>query len=91
MYMQRLRDAKSTEFYITKYNVHRLFAVCTLLAAKFSEDYIVANSYWSEVSGIPMQELNDIEELFCVFMKYDFFVSQKQLRRFYEMRKLLEK
>ena len=90
MYLYRLKDKKKADFFITKFNVHRLFAVCTLLAAKFSEDYIVANSYWSEVSGIPMNELNDIEELFCNFMQFNFFVTEKQLKSFYTLRGLMQ-
>lgn len=78
------------QFLITRYNIHRLFAVMTLIAAKFYEDYIVSHSYWSEVSGIPTEELNSIEDLLCALMQFNFYVTEGELKKFYRKRKFVE-
>lgn len=83
VYLERIKD-RVGDFALTEYNVHRLFAVCMLLAAKFSEDYIIANSYWAEVAGIEMKELNSIEENFCNLCGFDLYISDAKLKELYE-------
>ena len=83
VYLERIKE-RVGDFALTTYNVHRLFAVCMLLAAKFSEDYIIANSYWAEVAGIEMKELNSIEEDFCNLCGFDLYISDAKLKELYE-------
>lgn len=83
VYLDRIEERVGKDWALTSYNVHRLFAVCMLLAAKFSEDYIIANSYWAEVAGIEMQELNTIEENFCNLCGFDLYISDATLTKLY--------
>eukprot|EP00924_Labyrinthula_sp_SR-Ha-C_P011312 augustus_masked-scaffold_36-processed-gene-0.11-mRNA-1 protein AED:0.44 eAED:0.44 QI:0/-1/0/1/-1/1/1/0/557 len=66
-------------FKFTKYNIHKLLAVCMLLAAKFCEDCIIANSYWAQVAGFSIEEINQAEEIFCEKTNFDLYVGQKEL------------
>eukprot|EP00511_Aplanochytrium_stocchinoi_P012403 CAMPEP_0204876192 /NCGR_PEP_ID=MMETSP1348-20121228/47497_1 /ASSEMBLY_ACC=CAM_ASM_000700 /TAXON_ID=215587 /ORGANISM="Aplanochytrium stocchinoi, Strain GSBS06" /LENGTH=383 /DNA_ID=CAMNT_0052032917 /DNA_START=359 /DNA_END=1510 /DNA_ORIENTATION=+ len=77
VYLNRVKKEKS--FQVTHYNVHRLWAVCMLLGAKFSEDYIIANNYWAEVAGISINELNELESRFCTYMSFNLYVSEDEI------------
>ena len=69
-------------FTLTPYNVHRAFAVTMLLAAKFSEDDVITNKYWSEVSLIGIEELNKIEGAFCSALNFNLYVSPEEFKQY---------
>jgi len=83
LYFERIRNTNA-EFRVTKFNIHRLFAISMLVAAKFSEDEVITNSYWASVIGIQTSELNEMEQIFCNMAGYDFWVSQEEVTRIYD-------
>ena len=66
------------------YNVHRLFAVLMLIAAKFAEDDILTNAYWSDICGIEFEELNHLEDVFCFKSDFNFYVDMTELAQLYK-------
>lgn len=84
IYIQRLQK-NMDDFGLSKYNIHKLLSVCMLLAAKFCEDCIIANSYWAQVAGIPMNELNKVEELFCGVTHFDLYVTEPEIAEMYAL------
>ena len=48
-------------FELTSMNAHRVFMVCTLLASKMVDDEPCSNEYYSNVGGVSLQEINQIE------------------------------
>ena len=82
IYFTKIRQSEKN-FTLTVYNVHRLFAVTMLLAAKFTEDKLISNGYWADIAGLDMEELNELEECFCFESGFDFFVSQNEIIRMY--------
>eukprot|EP00510_Aplanochytrium_minuta_P007334 CAMPEP_0184032894 /NCGR_PEP_ID=MMETSP0955-20130417/3375_1 /TAXON_ID=627963 /ORGANISM="Aplanochytrium sp, Strain PBS07" /LENGTH=134 /DNA_ID=CAMNT_0026319107 /DNA_START=411 /DNA_END=816 /DNA_ORIENTATION=+ len=80
VYIDNIKE-RVPDFELTVFNQHRLFAVTMLLAAKFTEDCIIANSYWAETAGLELSDLNTMERKFCEYSNFDFFVSDKQLRK----------
>mmetsp|Transcript_28384 Transcript_28384/g.34660 ORF Transcript_28384/g.34660 Transcript_28384/m.34660 type:complete len:289 (+) Transcript_28384:55-921(+) len=83
IYVERLKEALP-EMKVTKYNIHRIFMVTMLLAAKFAEDIPIHNSYWSRVGGVPVEELNKFESAFCSHTKFNLFVEKELLQMKYE-------
>lgn len=79
VYQARMK-ARLKTFALTPYNVHRVFAVTMLLAAKFSEDEVITNKYWSEVSLISLEELNKIEGAFCSALNFNLYVSPEEFK-----------
>jgi hypothetical protein len=60
LYVNRFLEAEP-KFTLSKLNVHRLFLACTVVAAKFFDDSYLYNSFYAQVGGVSMQELNDLE------------------------------
>lgn len=81
VYQSRMKTMLKA-FSLTPYNVHRVFAVTMLLAAKFSEDEVITNKYWSEVSLIGLEELNKIEGAFCSALSFNLYVSPEEFKQF---------
>ena len=71
VYMEKLKSVDKT-FKLTDMNVCKFFAVMMLVAAKFAEDEIITNDYWSDISGISMEELNLLEDEFCFKTEFRF-------------------
>lgn len=82
IYINKIKQAQPT-FSLTVFNVHRLFAVSILTAAKFSEDQVLSNAYWSDISGITLAELNVLEHEFCFASGYNFYIVEEDLSCLY--------
>lgn len=48
IYQKRMKG-RNSNFKLSIFNVHRVFAVTMLLAAKYSEDELITNKFWSKV------------------------------------------
>jgi len=60
---------------ISAMTVHRYFLTSFLIGIKLMYDYYMSNSYWANVGGISLQEINEMEIAFCVCLKWNFAVS----------------
>ncbi|ORX95121.1 hypothetical protein K493DRAFT_315166 [Basidiobolus meristosporus CBS 931.73] len=57
---------------------YRLFTVALMLASKFLDDSTYTNKTWSEVTRIPVEELNRMELEFLVFIDFDLYATEKE-------------
>jgi len=76
IYIDRLGSWNS-RFMVTSYNVHRLVLTSVLVAAKFYDDIHFKNSYYANVGGISINELNRLEVIFLLELKFDLRVGKK--------------
>ncbi|ORY06612.1 hypothetical protein K493DRAFT_190414, partial [Basidiobolus meristosporus CBS 931.73] len=58
----------------------RLFAVALMLANKFLDDGPFTNRTWSEVTGIPLSEINIMEREFLTILSFDLNMSHREFR-----------
>lgn len=65
---------------LNDYNVHRLFIVSLRVAIKFvHEDFCYRSKDFAKAAGIPVVELNRMEMQYLFLMKFQLYVSQKDL------------
>lgn len=57
--------------------IHKLLFAAILLAIKYNEDNIYNNQYYSEVAGITLNELNQIEYELFVKLDFSLFIDNK--------------
>lgn len=81
-----LRKMKINEKYfeLNVFNIHRIFSSLILISAKFSEDIDIPMSYWSEVSGVPVDVLSDLEKELCFSADFDFSIEFKEVVLIFE-------
>ena len=80
MAVEYLDRAANNGVYLTLSNVHRLFMISCLEAAKWSEDVIISNSFFAQVAGIDLYELNVMESVFCAeVLRWKLSVSRDRL------------
>ncbi|ORX97209.1 hypothetical protein K493DRAFT_200726, partial [Basidiobolus meristosporus CBS 931.73] len=58
----------------------RLFAVSLMLANKYLDDNAFTNRTWSEVTGIPLQEINIMEKEFLTVLSFNLNVTNRELK-----------
>ncbi|KAJ8601719.1 hypothetical protein CTAYLR_003196 [Chrysophaeum taylorii] len=70
-------DRLCQESYITLsvLNIHRILITAICIAAKFHDDLYFPNGFYSQVGGIPLQELNSLEVEFLFGINFSLFVS----------------
>lgn len=65
MYLDTLLE-RNPSMCLTWKNVHRLWFVSVMVAIKFLEDYNFTNITYSNIAGVPVAELNNLERLFLM-------------------------
>ena len=80
IYIDRLCDLNN--FNLTFYNIHKIFFISSLIAIKYNEDSIYNNKYYSEIAGIPLEELNLMENYFIKLIDYNFFVHENEFKQY---------
>ncbi|KAK9761554.1 hypothetical protein K7432_013470 [Basidiobolus ranarum] len=58
----------------------RLFVVSLMLANKYLDDNAYTNRTWSEVTGIPLQEINIMEKEFLTVLSFNLNVTNRELK-----------
>jgi len=79
VYIQRLRAKRVV---INQYNVHRLFLISTLLSIKYLDDDHFNNYSYAMFGGIPLKELNSLEEEMLVFLDYRLLVTSEEFEEY---------
>jgi hypothetical protein len=83
IYLARCALNNSSDYEITARTVHKLLLTAILIGYKFHEDKIISNKYMSEIGGISLCELNDLEHRFLSDIKFKLFVDIDEYQ-FYE-------
>jgi len=60
---------------IDENSVHRCFLIAYLVGLKFIYDFYMSNSFWGQVGGLPMKEVNAMEIVFCEALGWNFSVT----------------
>jgi hypothetical protein len=77
IYIDRLL-AMDSNFAVTPRNVHRLLFTCATVAEKFLEDTFYCNSYYAQVGGISLAEMNRLEMTLLYTMNWRLGVSPEE-------------
>ena len=77
--------------YITKYNVHKLFAIAILLSVKFIQDTLPHSLYFKRLVGLGDEKLHLLEQELLQSLEYTLFLDEKETTLIYNyLRKSLE-
>ena len=74
-YMDRLSNMG---FPITPRSVHRVFLTCVLLAIKYREETYFPTLYYSQVGGLPLAELRQMEVAVLTLLGFDCGVTPEE-------------
>lgn len=80
LYMDQLK-VNVKDFQLTMYNSHTLYATLMLVAAKFTEDSVITNIYWSSVCGLPVEDISRFEQILCFKLDFEFTLATDSLRK----------
>eukprot|EP00924_Labyrinthula_sp_SR-Ha-C_P010711 augustus_masked-scaffold_49-processed-gene-1.16-mRNA-1 protein AED:1.00 eAED:1.00 QI:0/-1/0/0/-1/1/1/0/471 len=82
IYINRVKEMEDN-FFLSVFNQHRIFAICILLAAKITEDEPIENEDWADVSGLYLEDLNEVELEFCRAIKWDLLATEEDIDQIY--------
>ena len=76
------RIGKISNVILTPFNVHKLIFVSVLLAIKYNEDTIYNFNYYSLVSGISINELQQLEIDFLILLKFKLYINKNEFSNY---------
>ena len=62
---------------LSSYNIHKFLFATILLAIKINEDNIYSKSYYSQIAGVSLKELNLMEYNLSIIFNFNFFVNER--------------
>eukprot|EP01063_Lacrimia_lanifica_P032576 TRINITY_DN558_c0_g1_i1.p1 TRINITY_DN558_c0_g1~~TRINITY_DN558_c0_g1_i1.p1 ORF type:complete len:215 (+),score=91.56 TRINITY_DN558_c0_g1_i1:50-694(+) len=74
------RFTKKRRMRVTHFNKFRLLLAAVVLAEKFCKDAFYRNDRYAKISGVSLQELNQIEREFLLGLDWELFVTEEELR-----------
>ena len=82
IYIDRICTKK--RIILTKYNIHRILFTAILIAAKYNEDIIYDNLYYSKIAGVEIKELLVLENTFLNYIDFELFISNDIYKQYSE-------
>lgn len=82
IYIDRICTKKG--IILTKYNIHRILFTAILIAAKYNEDIIYDNLYYSKIAGVEIKELLVLENTFLNYIDFELFISNDIYKQYSE-------
>lgn len=79
IYLQHFSDL-SDDFALTVRNVHRLYLISLVSAAKFWDDVFFDNTYYARCGGIRLPELNRLELTFLGVLNFKLWISAEEFQ-----------
>mgnify|MGYP002627289423 FL=1 len=80
IYIDRL--CKIGKILLTNYNIYRILFSALILAIKYNEDKYFDNEYYSQIAGIKMDELKNIEYNFLSLCDFNVFVDEETFEKY---------
>ena len=77
------RFCKNKKVILTEYNVHRLLLASVVVAIKFNEDKYYKNLFYSKIGGIEVEEMNQLEIDFLIFLNFNLFVEHEVYGKYF--------
>lgn len=78
IYMDKLCMSIGSTNIVNPFTIHRLFFVATVLAIKFYCDNFYNNTYYAQVGGIPVEELNELEINFLKTIDFNLDIPREE-------------
>ena len=60
---------------LSSYNIHRILFTSVIIAIKYNEVCFYDNQYYSEIAGVKLHELNNLENTFVQKCNFTFYIS----------------
>ena len=76
------RALARSDFLVTKKTFHRLFLVSLTTAIKYRQDFFLTNSYYANVGGVDLEQLNLLERSFLTLLDFNVGVSEEAFTSF---------
>ena len=73
---------RKSELILSYYNIHRVLFGSILISIKFNEDSYYDNKFYSEIAGVKLKELQNIEESFFEMSNFDVYVDQREFEQY---------
>ena len=73
---------RKSELVLSYYNIHRVLFGSILISIKFNEDSYYDNKFYSEIAGVKLKELQNIEESFFEMSDFDVYVDQQEFEQY---------
>jgi len=61
--------------------VHRMIAVAFVLSVKLTDDQYYGGSYYASISGVALDDLGEMEQIFLKTIEWDIYIKESQYKK----------
>lgn len=76
-----LIDRMTKRHRLTSLNVHRMIAVAFVLSVKLTDDEYYGGSYYASISGVALDDLGEMEQIFLKTIEWDICIPESQYKK----------
>lgn len=71
------------QIFINHENYSRIYGTALVCACKFMEDDTFYNTYYADIIGITLNELNSLEKMFLIYIDYNLYVEPELYNKYH--------
>jgi len=76
-----LIDRMTKRHRLTSLNVHRMIAVAFVISVKLTDDQYYGGSYYASISGVALDDLGEMEQIFLKTIEWDIYIKDSQYKK----------
>jgi len=80
--VDRLLEYDGGRLPLTMHNVHRIFLASLVVAVKYHEDGVYANSHYAKAGGVHLREVNRLERVLLSALDFDLHIAPEQYQQY---------
>ena len=69
--------------FLTDYNVYKLLSISILISLKYNEDKISNNTFYAQVFGISLRDVNSLEYSYLKLLDFCVFIDHQSIKQFF--------
>ncbi|KAK8806991.1 hypothetical protein WA158_003750 [Blastocystis sp. Blastoise] len=83
IYIDRL--IRNVNLLVNSYSVHRVVITSIMLAAKFFDDRYCSNSFYAQIGGVSVDEINSLEIEYLFYINFYLYVDSDEYMKYHNM------
>ena len=70
-------------YVLTMHNIYRIILICIFISIKYNEDIFISAVIYSQIAGVCVEDLLNLEYNMCVALEFGFYVKEELYQQYF--------
>ena len=70
-------------YVLTMHNIYRIILICIFISIKYNEDIFISAVIYSQIAGVCVEDLLNLEYNMCVALEFGFYVKEDLYQQYF--------